>query len=133
MPTNRKAEIAKLSLYKPPARSEIQDAVQRLNKENKMADRFWAIIIYVVVMILLLVVCSGQQINNRFLQTLSVKNIFVGKTNVNMSFHKVCGMGGYKRWTFSDSTDFTVCSICCVYRAKLILGRQFTYCLRKLS
>ena len=27
-----------------------------------------------------------------------------------------------KRWTFADSTDFTVCSIRCVYRAKLILG-----------
>ena len=31
----------------------------------------------------------------------------------------------WKRWTFSDSTDFTVCSIHCVYRAKSILGRCF--------
>ena len=96
MPTNRKAEISKLSLYKPPARSEIQDAVHRLNKENKMADRFWAIIIYVVVMILLLVVCSGQRIHDRFLQTLSVSNVFVGKSNVNISFHKVCVKGPFK-------------------------------------
>ena len=35
------------------------------------------------------------------------------------------------RWTFSDSMDFTVCSIRCAYRAELILGRLFTYCLRK--
>ena len=27
------------------------------------------------------------------------------------------------QWTFSDSMDFTVCSIRCVYRAELILGR----------
>ena len=27
------------------------------------------------------------------------------------------------RWTFSDSMDFTVYSIRCVYRAEMILGR----------
>ena len=27
------------------------------------------------------------------------------------------------RWTFSDSMDFTVCSIRCVDRAEMILGR----------
>ena len=45
-------------------------------------------------------------------------------------------MGGSKRWTFSetvdiggqsaDNRDFTVCIIRCVYRAELILGREFT-------
>ena len=39
--------------------------------------------------------------------------------------------GGYKRWTFSDSMDFIVCSIRCVYCAELILDRYFIYCLRK--
>ena len=32
--------------------------------------------------------------------------------------------GGYKRWTFSDSMDFTICSIRCVYRRKIHLWRH---------
>ena len=35
-----------------------------------------------------------------------------------------------KRWTSVDNRDFTVCFIRCVYRAELILGREFTYRIR---